>query len=85
MLHFTSDIHTHCDQVHIPLPGNLDFFSVNCCVTLSIFSLFLDLDCIEGDPINIYLYVFENDLLMFVGAIPIYSCVPTYVLPINIV
>ena len=54
MLYFTSNIHTHCDQVHIPLPGNLDFFSVNCCVTLSIFSLFLDLDCIEGDPINIF-------------------------------
>ena len=54
MLYFTSNIHPHCDQVHIPLPGNLDFFSVNCCVTLSIFSLFLDLDCIEGDPINIF-------------------------------
>ena len=25
MLYFTSNIHTHCDQARIPLPGNLDF------------------------------------------------------------
>ena len=75
MLYFTSNIHTHCDQVHIPLPGNLDFFFCELLCNIIYIQFILDLDCIEGDLINIfYMYLKMICLCLLVLYLFIHVC-----------
>ena len=75
MLYFTSNIHTHCDQVHIPLPGNLDFFFCELLCNIIYIQFILDLDCIEGDLINIfYMYLKMICLCLLVLYLYIHVC-----------